>query len=421
MKIKALKGVQDILPETIGQWDFLVSCSKNLFSVYGYQEIKIPLIEETNLFIRSIGEQTDIVEKEMYTFIDKGNRKISLRPEATASVVRAYLEHNLNQQGLAKLFYIGPMFRGEKPQSGRNRQFYQLGVEVLGSYSAYLDAEVIILAAEYIKKLGLKNFTLLINTVGCTEDKLNYSKLLKTYLEDKKDSLCENCNNRLGRNVLRILDCKRPSCKKIVNEAPQITNHLCEDCTDHFNDVKNALDEIKINYTVDPYLVRGLDYYTKTVFEIAHKDLGAQNAICAGGRYDNLIKDLGGPQEGATGFAFGIERLLLAITAEKTDLSIKKQPTIYAIGLGSVAQKKIFQIVQTLRSKNIRLTTSFEEKSLKAQMKQANKLNCEYTLILGDDELEKDSIMLRDMQTGEQELITINNLTTNLNKRLSSL
>lgn len=419
IKIKSLKGVNDILPFEIGKWNHVEQQARQLFSLYEYKEIRIPIIEESALFSKSIGQETDIVEKEMYTFLDKGKRSIALRPEATASVVRAYLEHNFDQQGLVKLFYLGPMFRGEKPQSGRNRQFYQIGVEALGSYHAYLDAEVISLANAYLNMLGLKNFKIILNSVGCFSDKLKFSNLLKEYLQDKSASLCLSCQQRMQRNVLRILDCKDPTCRKIMQNAPQITKNLCNECEQHFAQVKEALTSLKLAYETNPYLVRGLDYYTKTVFEIIHFDLGAQNAISAGGRYDNLVEDLGGQPTGAIGFAFGIDRLLLACDKEKlTSIGQDKKTDVFIISLGQTASQKAFEITHDLRGKQISTYLNFEQKSLKSQMRQADKLQYRFVLILGDDELAKCSILLKDMATSNQELIKFEELVNVLKKRL---
>ncbi len=419
MQLKALKGVNDILPKEIKQWDYLEDKAKLLFSVYGYQQIRIPIIEESKLFSRSIGQETDIVEKEMYSFVDRGKRNIALRPEATASVVRAYLEHHFDQQGLSKLFYIGPMFRGEKPQSGRNRQFYQIGIEALGSDNPYLDAEIINISVEYLNALGLKHFKLVINTVGCKQDKLKFSQALKADLKDKKNDLCQSCQKRFERNVLRVLDCKNKTCRKIIQASPKTINHLCPSCAEHFQQVKNALDLLKVHYTEDPFLVRGLDYYTKTVFEITHKDLGAQNAVCAGGRYDNLIPELGGPAKGATGFAFGVERLLLAAQAEGIKFPCLKQTTVYTIALGEAAYKKILEIANILRQNKIATHVNYEPRSLKAQMRQASKLHCDYVLILGDNEFKNNCIILRDMNEATQESVKLNNITGELKRKIN--
>ncbi|MBU1086482.1 MAG: histidine--tRNA ligase [Candidatus Omnitrophica bacterium] len=416
MKINCLKGVQDILPEQMAQWNYLHSLAHEIFACYGYKQIIIPIIEESALFTRSIGQETDIVEKEMYTFVDRGMRKIALRPEATASVVRAYLEHGLDKTGDSKLFYSGPMFRGEKPQAGRNRQFYQIGIEALGTYSPFLDAEVIKLAVDYLKAIGLKDFKLLINSVGNTKDKHDFGNSLKNFLKDKQADLCASCKSRYERNILRILDCKSRNCKKLLEHAPIILDNLSEESTRHFTILKNSLDVLKVAYQIIPYLVRGLDYYTNTVFEITHEKLGAQNTILAGGRYNNLIADLGGQAAGAVGFACGVERLLLAMQAEGIEFQKKAEPAVFVIGLGDKAYMKTFTIADQLRQQGIISYIDFQERSLKAQMRLANKLNCAYVLILGDNELASHNIQLKNMRDSTQQLVRLDNLVNHLNQ-----
>jgi len=419
IKIKALKGVNDILPNEIEKWNFVEQQARWLCFRYGYKEIRLPILEESALFTRSIGQTTDIVEKEMYTFLDKGLRKIALRPEATASAVRAYLEHNFDQSGLTKLFYAGPMFRGEKPQQGRNRQFYQIGIEAFGSYSPYLDAEVIDLAVAYLRLFNIKNFSIILNSAGCNKDKENFAKQLNLYLTDKKDRLCECCQNRYQKNILRILDCKNKLCRKTINNAPKIVENLCANCQDRFQQVRKNLDLLNIQYTLDPYLVRGLDYYTGTIFEIRHGQLGAQNTVSAGGRYDNLVADLGGKDTGAIGFAFGVERLLIAAEAEKFKFPQQEQTMVYIIGLGDSSYAKAFAITNILRTERIAAFIDVEQRSLKAQMRHADKLNCRYVLIIGDDELKQDCVILRDMLNSSQELIKISKLIDEIKKKLN--
>lgn len=414
MKIKALKGVRDILSQEIEKWNFIEQKAQQKFSAYGYAQIKTPIIEESRLFTRSIGQETDIIEKEMYTFVDRGNRKIALRPEATASVARAYLEHNLDQKGLVKLYYSGPMFRGEKPQSGRNRQFYQIGIEALGCYSPYLDVEIIHLAVDYLHSLGLRNFKLLINTVGSATDKTNYSRILRAYLKNKLSELCESCQKRFERNTLRILDCKHKSCQKIIKDAPKIHENLSKQSSSDFLIVKNNLDKLKIDYTVMPALVRGLDYYTKTVFEIAHDKLGAKNTILAGGRYDNLIEDLGGKPTGCAGFALGVERLLLVCDAEHLNFAPEEKITVYAIGLDECSFEEIFKLTHALRKNDIPTYVNFEQRSLKSQIRQADRLKCRYVLIMGENELKAESILLKDMKYRTQELISLDEIVLRL-------
>jgi histidyl-tRNA synthetase len=407
MKIKALKGVQDILPDKIEQWNYVHDLAKKIFSDYGYEQIIIPVIEESSLFTRSIGAQTDIVEKEMYSFVDRGNRTISLRPEATASVVRAFLEHDLNRAGKLKLFYMGPMFRGEKPQAGRNRQFYQIGIEAFGSYSNFLDAEVIGLGVKYLESIGLKDFKVLINSVGTAEDKENFGRILQDFLKGRQSDLCENCNTRYNRNILRVLDCKNKKCKKIIQNAPKIIESLSGKSKNDFERVKAGLDCLQVKYEVSPNLVRGLDYYTKTVFEITHDKLGAQNTILAGGRYDNLVSELGGQPTGAVGFACGVERIILAIESESLQLPISKKSPCFLIGLGEQAYKRIFGLANQLRSRGILTHLDYLNRSLKAQMRLANKAECEFVAILGEDELSANQIQLKNMKNGTQELIEL--------------
>jgi len=422
MKIKALKGVQDILPDVMNSWNYVHTRAEEIFSIYGYKKIIVPIIEESRLFVRSIGEETDIVEKEMYTFVDRGNRSIALRPEATASVVRAYLEHNFNQQqSLVKLFYSGAMFRGEKPQSGRNRQFYQIGVEALGSSSPYLDAEIIHLAAQYLKSININDFNVLINSVGTSEDKLNFQKKLKSFLKDKRNKLCKNCQKRYSSNLLRVLDCKDKNCIKIMQQAPLIEESLSGESLHSFTLLKEILKNLGIEYIVSRNLVRGLDYYTKTVFEITHDKLGAQNTILAGGRYDNLVSELGGPPTGAAGFACGVERILLAQAAESFKVTSSANPSIYSIALGENAYKKMFSITHSLRDNGISTYIDFQPRSLKAQLRQANKLDCSFVLILGETELSSNTIILKDMQKGIQESIALDSTVTAVKQRIKSL
>lgn len=410
MDVKAVRGMRDILPDEAEKWKRLEDIVASIFSIYGFKEIRTPLIEETSLFKRSIGETTDIVEKEMYTFLDRKERSISLRPEATASIVRAYIENSLDKkEGFVKLYYIGPMFRLEKPQKGRQRQFHQLGVEALGSYSPFLDAEVILLLNRLLKNLGIVNFLLKINSLGCTEDRRKFTHILKENLKKHLSHLCDDCKSRFHRNVLRILDCKNEFCKKVITQAPRITDNLCRECTSHYNLFKQLLMELSVSFGEDKSLVRGLDYYTKTVFEITHPALGAQDAIGAGGRYDNLVELFGGPKTGAIGFALGIERLLLACDLDKI-IQEDIKPYIYFATIGEVCYKEAFRLIEKLRSRGVRAGIDYEGKSLKAQMKQADKLNVSVVAILGEDELKRGEIVLRDMKTSTQKSIKIDRL-----------
>lgn len=406
MQIKSIRGTQDILPDEAARWVAVENLARELFARYGYSEIRTPIIEETALFKRSIGDTTDIVQKQMFSFKDRGERDITLRPEATASVVRAYLEHNLDKkQTLTKLFYIGPMFRAERPQAGRQRQFHQIGVEAIGSASPYLDAEVIELLVDFLKQAGVRDFEIKLNSLGCAEDKKKINVLFKKELKARVKNLCDDCQTRVEKNVFRVLDCKNPECKKVIAGLPSILDDICRDCRLHFDAVKAVLDSLGVKYVVDNHLVRGLDYYTKTAFEVTSRKLGGQDAIAAGGRYDNLIKDLGGTAAPAIGFAIGVERLLLASVQCSVDSGQWKK--IYIATLGETAQKKGFQIAAELRKSGIACEMGYEEKSLKAQLRQASGSGCTYAAILGEDELKKNKIILRDMAASQQNEIDL--------------
>ncbi|MGB6371611.1 MAG: histidine--tRNA ligase, partial [Atribacterota bacterium] len=332
MFIKVPKGTQDILPEDISKWYYIEDMIKEILSKYGYKEIRTPFFEYTDLFVRGIGESTDIVTKEMFTFPDRKGRSLTLRPEGTAPVIRAYLGNGMDRiSKVIKLFYLGPMFRCEKPQAGRFRQFNQFGIEVIGTKSSAADVEVILTVLDVYKKLGLKNLEILINSVGCKKCRVDYVQKLKKYLKDKKDFLCSECKERYKKNPLRVLDCKKDSCKKIIESAPVITENLCQECESHFSEVKSYLNDQKIIFHVEPRLVRGLDYYTKTAFEIISGGLGAQNAIGGGGRYDDLVEELGGKPTPAVGFAAGIERMIIAVDQQKVEWPLKKGVDIFVV------------------------------------------------------------------------------------------
>jgi histidyl-tRNA synthetase len=403
--IKVLKGMKDILPEEVGIWQDIEDAARSLFGLFGYREIRTPALEETSLFIKSIGQSTDIVQKEMYAFKDKGGRQISLRPEGTAPIVRSYIENNLDKlEALSKLYYIGPMFRSEKPQSGRQRQFYQIGVEAIGSESPYIDAEVIYLMKAYFDKIGLSDYTIKINTLGCPKDKTRIKKELSKFLSKKTNLLCKDCKTRYKKNILRIFDCKQEGCKALLRTAPKMIEYICEECNNHFQEVRKVLDLLKVPYVLDPYIVRGLDYYTSTAFEVTHQKLGAQDAIGAGGRYDNLVRDTGGPKTGACGFALGEDRLVMALDREGRE---KTSLDVYFAAIGQNAHEEAFLLCNKLRGKGISSEIDYQSKSLKAQMRQANKRGARYVSILGDDELEKRSIIIRDMSNGRQSEIKI--------------
>jgi len=413
---KKVPGTKDILPEEAVSWQKIEENARRIFSLYNYKEIRSPLIEEASLFNRSLGESTEIVRKQMFLIKNKEDL-YCLRPEATASIVRAYIENNLDKTtGFIKLYYIGPMFRLERPQKGRLRQFHHIGCEAVGSHDAGLDAEVISLADNLLKSSSIDSYKIKINSLGCTKDKKELSSILHKALKDKLAGLCADCKRRFKKNALRILDCKNEACREIVKKLGISDSHLCPECRAHFARVRKGLDSLKINYEVLPHLVRGLDYYTGTVFEIAHEKLGAQDALGAGGRYNNLVKELGGPDLGAIGFALGIERLLLVTRSQGH--KVTSSDLVYLICLGEEAKTEGLKLLDQLRKNGIACDTDYEDKSLKAAMRRANDLGVRFVLILGEDELRKNAVTLKDMSSGIQEEIGFSNLVENLQKLL---
>lgn len=406
-QLQALRGTQDILPNDIYKWSYMENIIRDLCALYGYGEIRTPIFEETKLFLRGIGDTTDVVTKEMYTFEDRGGRSITLRPENTASAVRAFLEHKLyGDQGVHKLFYIGSMFRYDRPQAGRYREFHQFGVEILGASSPLADVEVIVLAYRLFQKLGLQNLELRINSIGDKNCRNAYKKELISYYESQKDMLCEDCKQRLYKNPLRLLDCKEDNCKILAKNAPVITNYLCEECHNKFEKVKSGLTALHISYVVDPGLVRGLDYYTNTAFEIQYPPLGAQSAICGGGRYDKLVEEMGGPDVPGIGFAVGLERLLLALEGQNLIPNCPQKSSVYIVALGEKAEIEGLKIQGELRKKGVMTYMDLQEKSLKGQMKQAGKAQSIYAVIIGENEIEQGKATVKHMQTGEQNEIS---------------
>lgn len=406
-QLQALRGTQDILPNDIYKWSYMENIIRDLCALYGYGEIRTPIFEETKLFLRGIGDTTDVVTKEMYTFEDRGGRSITLRPENTASAVRAFLEHKLyGDQGVHKLFYIGSMFRYDRPQAGRYREFHQFGVEILGASSPLADVEVIVLAYRLFQKLGLQNLELRINSIGDKNCRNAYKKELISYYESQKDMLCEDCKQRLYKNPLRLLDCKEDNCKLLAKNAPVITNYLCEECHNKFEKVKSGLTTLHISYVVDPGLVRGLDYYTNTAFEIQYPPLGAQSAICGGGRYDKLVEEMGGPDVPGIGFAVGLERLLLALEGQNLIPNCPQKSSVYIVALGEKAEIEGLKIQGELREKGVMTYMDLQEKSLKGQMKQAGKAQSIYAVIIGENEIEQGKATVKHMQTREQNEIS---------------
>lgn len=397
------RGTKDILPDTIHQWLYLEEKIRELCAKYGFNEIRTPLFEHTELFLRGIGETTDVVEKEMYTFEDRGGRSITLRPENTASAVRAYLQNKLYaDNNLTKLFYIGSMFRYDKPQAGRYREFHQFGVEAIGEQNPLMDAEVISLGADFLKELGLTDVILKINSVGCPKCRPVYREKLQTFFKDKFEHLCKDCQSRFNRNPLRILDCKNPTCKELSVGVPEITDCLCDECADHFEHLQHHLKAIGVDFVLDPRLVRGLDYYTKTAFEFKYTPLGAQSAVLGGGRYDGLIEECGGNPTPAVGFATGLERVLLALETQQLLPENKEKCAVFIVAMGDKAKEPAFKLLHELRSKNIAALMDYAGRSMKAQMKQANKHNAQYAIILGEDEIDKQIATVRNMNDSEQ-------------------
>ena len=408
--IKRIPGTKDILPQEVAWWQHIEKTAREIFSFYNYSEIRPPLVEEAALFDRSLGESTEIVQKQMF-LIKKEHDLYALRPEGTASVVRAYLENNLDKtQGFIKLYYLGPMFRMERPQKGRLRQFHHIGAEVIGSCDPAVDVEVISLADNLLKAFSISGYRIKLNNIGCPKDKAKLAENLRKSLKEKSSSLCADCQRRLKTNVLRILDCKDEGCIKITRGL-EIPDHLCAACNDHFRKVRSGLETLKVDYLIDKYLVRGLDYYTGTVFEISHSELGAQDAIGAGGRYDGLVKELGGPDTGAIGFAFGVERLLLASASKFQALNSR---LVYLISLGEEAKSECVKLLSQLRLAGVPCDTDYENKSLKAAMRKANDAAAEYVVIMGEDELKKGTLTVKNMQSGEQKEIKSHDIVKEL-------
>jgi len=426
MNYKSVKGTLDILPSPAGSAEFyrsIESISRNIFQRFNYREIRTPIIEERSLFVKSIGEETDIVTKEMFSFKDRGEREIVLRPEGTAPIVRAYLEANLHKtDAFQKFYYIGPMFRAERPQAGRMRQFHQIGAEAIGSMTPEIDAEIIRLMAALLDAMKIKGYKIRINNLGCKDDKISLSKTLRSTLAKEKNVLCDDCKKRLEINPLRVLDCKNESCRSVVRGTFKSVKFLCNKCDEHFKKVLRCLDSLGVKYELDTYIVRGLDYYTQTVFEVTHSDLGSQDAIGAGGRYDNLISDMGGPNLGAAGFALGVERILMVAAKQgATDYPGDRQ-VVYLATMGAAAQKIGFELINSLRSaeweNNVSFDTDYENKSLKAQMREADKMGAKFVLIIGDDEISKGEALLRDMATKEQVAVKFSDVSNIIKGKL---
>ncbi|MBT4375530.1 MAG: histidine--tRNA ligase [Nitrospina sp.] len=406
MRIQAIRGVKDIMPDEIEKWRWVENKANQVFTRYGFKEIRLPIFEKTKLFSRGIGETTDIVEKEMYTFEDRGGEKVTLRPEGTASVVRAFIEHKMyTKQTVQKYYYLGPMFRYERPQAGRFRQFYQIGVEAMGSHNPSIDAEVMIMLMEFFTVLGLNQIELQINSLGCNKCRPEYRETLKKSITNHLADLCENCNKRYQKNPLRVLDCKVERDIEIASGLPKITDHICNECKCHFEKVQTLLHETQIPYNINPSLVRGLDYYTHTAFEVTSRDLGAQNAISGGGRYNTLVEEFEGPPTPCFGFALGLERLISLVPFDKME-SIETNPDVFVVSLGEEAKLKVFSLVHQLRSGGISVERDYNEGSIKSQMRKANRSASSFALIIGENEIKSGTYQLKNMKDGKQSNIT---------------
>lgn len=408
-KIQAVRGMVDIMPPNSRLWADVEARARAIFSSYGYSEIRTPIVEPTELFARGVGETSSVVEKEMYTFVDQGDNTLSLRPEGTASVVRAYLESGaFNTEPICRYFYIGQMFRRERPQKGRQRQFHQIGVELLGPDSPLADAEVIAMTAHFLEAIGVKDVAIEINSIGCKECRPKYNELLLAHLSSHKDSLCGDCTRRLDKNPMRTLDCKQERCAHVVLSAPRMAEHLCDSCRTHFDSVKAALVSAKVDFIVNERIVRGLDYYMRTAFEFTTQKLGSQNAVGGGGRYDGLVEELGGPHVAGVGMALGFERMMMLLEAD--GVVPPHGGGVFLVMLGEAAQNMALSIIQPLRKMGITVEWDYAAKSMKAQMRHADKAGASRVIIVGDDELAKGEVMVKDLRDGSQVAVKIDKL-----------
>ncbi len=414
MNYKAPKGTKDLLPEDTYKWQYVESIIRDICAKYAFNEIRTPIFEHTEVFVRGVGDTTDVVTKEMYDFEDKGGRSITLRPEGTAGVVRSFIENSIAAATQPTKFYYlsAPMFRYENPQAGRQRQFHQFGTEVFGATDASIDAEIIALAWEVLNRLGVHNLSLNINSIGCPECRPKYREKLIKYFEERIDKLCPTCKERLYKNPLRILDCKEEGCRELCKDVPLITDNLCPDCNEHFEKLKEYLSVYGINYTVNPFIVRGLDYYTKTVFEIISDEIGAQGTVCGGGRYDGLVEQLGGPKLCGIGFGMGMERLMMVMESIDGVMPEKPRMDCFVASMGDNARKKAFDLIRAFRSNGISADMDHVSKSFKAQFKYAGKINAKYVVSIGDNELKKGIVRLKNMDTGEEKDVAFDELVS---------
>ncbi|WP_432665384.1 histidine--tRNA ligase [Wukongibacter baidiensis] len=422
MLTKAPRGTKDVLPSNVYKWAYVEKMFSEICEKFGYKEIRTPVFEHTELFKRSVGETTDIVQKEMYTFTDNGGRDITLKPEGTAPVVRAFVENKIYADAQpSKLFYNTPCFRYERPQAGRLRAFHQFGVEVFGAKNPSVDAEVISIAMTFFKKLGLENLELKINSIGCPACRQKYNEALREFLKQKLDKLCKTCADRYERNPMRIIDCKKEECQEELKDVPLILDYICNDCRDHFDKLQKYLGLMELKYEIDPKIVRGLDYYNKTAFEIISREIGSQATVCGGGRYDGLVEEVGGPETPGVGFGLGIERLLLTLENNNIKIPEPKGMDVFIVTMGDRAYEKAVEISQKLRMNMVAVDIDHMGRSTKAQFKFSNKLKSLYTIVIGDNELDNNVVSLKNMETGNQDEIALDSIVDEIVKRVEVL
>ena len=421
MQIQSPKGTRDILPSEVQTWQWVEQVARSVFGTYGYQEIRTPIFESTDLFVRGVGDTTDIVEKEMYTFSDRGNRSVSLRPEGTASVVRAMLQNRLMEgASVLKFYYIGQMFRYDRPQAGRYREFWQVGIEAFGADSPAIDAEIIAAGHQFFSTLGIKDLTLHLNSIGDPACRPKYVEDLATYAKAHLGELCGKCYARHERNPMRILDCKESGCRAVVANAPRLSDYLCDACHENFDMVKSYLNGLEIDYHEDPYVVRGLDYYSRTAFEFTAGGLGAQNAIGGGGRYDYLAEEIGGARTPGIGFALGMDRIIIALDAQNVTVPTASPVDVYLTVLGDAAMPVAMKLAQQLRENGVKTDLEYKGRGLRAQMRTANKLNARYVVMIGEDEISNEAATVRDMGSGDQQSIAFSQLAETIREKVDS-
>lgn len=419
MLTKAPRGTKDVLPIEVYKWHYVEGIMREVARRFGFLEVRTPTFEHTELFERGIGDTTDVVEKEMYTFKDRSDRSITLKPEGTAPAARVFIEHKLYADAQpTKMYYITPVFRYEKPQAGRYREHHQFGIEVFGAANPSVDAEVINVAMTIYKELGIQNTELRINNIGCPKCRKEYNEILKGYLAERLDKLCPTCNNRFERNPLRIIDCKNDKCQEQLVDVPLMLHHICDECHDHFEGLKRHLEAIGLNYIVDPRIVRGLDYYTKTAFEIITDEAGKKGTLCGGGRYDHLVEICGGPATPGVGFGMGLERTILALETQGVDIPEPEGLEVFIVTMGDEADLAGFRLLNEIRAEGIAADQDHMYRSIKGKFKYADKLGVKYTIVIGEDELKKGIVVLKHMESGEQEEITFENVIKILKERL---